>query len=65
MNEKLKQRVIEQCQSVERMSVFKRRLPTDDGWEFMAAEKRPDKSWLPADHQDLVMIAARALTGAF
>jgi len=59
----LKQQVILNQVSVANMTVWKRRLPSDDGFQFEASVRRPGPEWAPANRQDLVTIAARALTG--
>lgn len=63
--ERLKEKVASDQEAVAGMSVWRRRLDTDDGYEFRAAKVRPGKDWHAAPHQDLVTIACRALTGHF
>jgi len=64
-DELLRRHVAEQCARVAKLRIWKRRLPTDDGWEFEACEHRPSTQWLPANEHEVTLIAARALTGAW
>lgn len=65
MLEQFKQRVQEQQSAVSKLRVYKRRLESDDGFEFRAAQKSPGKDWQAASHGDLIEIACRALTGNY
>jgi len=61
VSEEARRQIEREMAAVANMRVFKRRLPSDDGYEFRAATKRPGKDWRVATHADLITLACRAL----
>lgn len=61
----LEEKVRNDQEAVAGMKVFRRRLPDDNGWEYIAAKKAPGREWMAASYSDLQTIACRALTGCF
>lgn len=65
ITEQEKERIVRNQDAVAGMKVWRRRLDTDDGYEFQASVKRPGKDWHAATHQQITEIACRALTGSY
>jgi hypothetical protein len=67
----MKTEVMAHAARVAGLKIFKARFDSDDGWRFVAAKDAATatrilgKKARAATHDDLTMIAARALTGAF
>ena len=59
----VRQEVLAAQDHVASMKVWRRRLPTDDGYEFCAATCKPGSDWHPARREQIVTIACRALAG--
>lgn len=62
-----KDRILDQQQKAAGLMIWKTRLPSDDGFRFVAAKRKPSdgQQWYKATPNEILMIAARALEGLY